>query len=173
MKNWQLNLSQKLKRNVIGGGLAVTVMLGNSLGRAAETESSVQEMTDLVVTVSRKGESAAEISSNVTVIDSDYIELSPATDLGDLLAEAGVGHIHKYPGTLTSIGLRGFRTDSHGNDLDSHVLILINGRRAGTGNVAKILTDNIERGEILRGGGIGAVWFGCRRRRRQRHYQKR
>ena len=40
---------------------------------------------------------------------------------------------------------------SYGNDLEGYVLILLNGRRAGTGNAAKIMTKNIERIEILRG----------------------
>lgn len=78
--------------------------------------------------------------------------------MGDLFAEKGIGHIQKYPGNLTSIGIRGFRTDTHGNDLQGHVLVLLDGRRAGTGNMAKILTKNVERIEIIRG--PGAVQYG-------------
>ena len=59
--------------------------------------------------------------------------------------------IREYPNSLVSVQVRGFQTETHGNDLSSYVLILINGRRAGTGNIAKILTDNVERVEIIRG----------------------
>lgn len=109
------------------------------------------QMDEVVVTAGRIKEPVKAIVSNVTIIDEEEISLSPATDLGDLLAQKGIGYIKKYPGNLTSIGIRGFRTESHGNDLKGHVLILLNGRRAGTGNAAKIMTENVERIEIIRG----------------------
>ncbi|WLE96197.1 MAG: TonB-dependent receptor [Candidatus Electrothrix communis] len=115
-------------------------------------------MDEVVVTAARTSESKKEVSANVTVIDREEIEQSGASNVGDLLTEKAIGHLHKYPGGLTSIGIRGFRTDSHGNDLQGHVLILLDGRRAGTGNVAKLLTGNVERIEIVRG--AGAVQYG-------------
>lgn len=117
-----------------------------------------QQMDEIVVSASRIEENISELASNMTVIDADEIRQSAADNLGDLLAEKGIGHIQKYPGNLTSIGIRGFRTDTHGNDLLGHVLILLNGRRAGTGNAAKIMTKNIERIEIIRG--PAAVQYG-------------
>ncbi len=108
-------------------------------------------LKEVVVTASRAKETKRDVTSNVTIITSREIALSPATNVGDLLAEKGIGHIQKYPGGLTSIGIRGFRTETHGNDLMGHVLILVDGRRAGTGNVAKILTKNVEHIEIIRG----------------------
>ncbi len=113
---------------------------------------------EMVVTASRVNEKKREVTSNVTIITQKEIKISPARDLGELLAEKGIGHIHKSPGTLTSVGIRGFRTDTTGNDLQGHVLVLLDGRRAGTGNVAKILTKNIERIEIIRG--PGSVQYG-------------
>ena len=108
-------------------------------------------LEQVVVTASRVKEKKKEVTANVTVIEEEEISHSSAKDLGELLAEKGVGHVQKYPGTLTSVGIRAFRTETHGNDLESHVLVLIDGRRAGTGNLAKILTKNVERIEILRG----------------------
>jgi len=130
-----------------GGGLA-----------AVHGQAALPTMDEVVVTASRVPEAAKETTGYVTVITAREIQASPAANLGDLLAEKGIGHVHRYPGALTSIGIRGFRTDTHGNDLNSHVLILLNGRRAGTGNLAKILTANIERVEIIRG--PGAVQYG-------------
>ena len=115
-------------------------------------------MDEVVVTAARTAEPKREVSANVTVIDREAIEQSGASDVGDLLAKKSIGHIHKYPNNLTSVGLRGFRTDTHGNDLQGHVLVLLDGRRAGTGNVAKLLTGNVERIEIIRG--PGAVQYG-------------
>ncbi len=120
--------------------------------------ASTLSMQPVVVTAGRVEETKKEITSYVTVIDRAYIRNSAALDLGELLAEKGIGHIQKYPGALTAVGIRGFRTDTHGNDLRSHVLVLLNGHRAGTGNLAKIPTKNIERIEILRG--PAAVQYG-------------
>ena len=113
---------------------------------------------EVVVTASRLEELKKEVTTNVTVITRKQIEDSPAQDLGELLAEQSIGHIQKYPGALTSVGIRGFRSDTHGNDLRGKILILIDGRRAGTGNLAKLMTDNVERIEIIRG--PGAVQYG-------------
>ncbi len=108
------------------------------------------DMNDMVVTAGRVPEPKKVIPANVTVIDEVSIRESTAVDLGELLAQNGLD-VRQYPGTLTTIGIRGFRTDSHGNDLKGQVLILLDGRRAGTGNAAKIMTKNVERVEIIRG----------------------
>jgi vitamin B12 transporter len=118
-------------------------------GEAARGARSTIE--DVVVTASRVEEQVTDLTSDITVIDEQEIEMSAATDIGDLLVEKGIGHIQKYPGLSTSIGIRGFRTDTTGNDLAGKVLILLNGRRAGTGDLSKIATDNVERVEIIRG----------------------
>ena len=99
-------------------------------------------LDEVVVTAGRVEEKKKHVSANITTITAEDIKQSPARNLGELLAERSIGHIQRYPGANTSIGIRGFRTDSHGNDLKAHVLILINGRRAGTGNLAKILAKN-------------------------------
>ncbi|MGM0681480.1 MAG: TonB-dependent receptor, partial [Thermodesulfobacteriota bacterium] len=107
-------------------------------------------MDEIVVTASKVKEVKKEVTTNIVVIKEKEINLSSADNLGDLFAEKGIGHIHKRPGCDTRIGIRGFRTDT-GSNLKGRVLILLNGRKAGTGNVAKIMTKNIERIEIIRG----------------------
>ncbi|MBW1794941.1 MAG: TonB-dependent receptor [Deltaproteobacteria bacterium] len=130
-----------------------SLLILSSVNRALAQNGNegIPELEEMVVTAGRVEEKKKEITSNVTIIDEEEIKISSATSLGDLLAEKGIGHIHKYTGTLTSIGIRGFRTETHGNDLMGHVLILLNGRRAGTGNASKIMTKNIEKIEIIRG----------------------
>ena len=124
---------------------------------AAEAPKTTM-MDEVVVTASRGEESLKTVSANATILSREDIEQSSASNIGDLLAEQGLGYIKKYPGSLTSVGLRGFKTDTHGNDLQGHVLVLLDGRRAGTGNLAKILTKNVERVEVIRG--PGAVQYG-------------
>ena len=117
----------------------------------AQERSDTVTMEEVVVTAGRVEEKKKEITSNITIIDEEEIKNSSARDLGELLTEKAIGHSHRYPGALNSVGIRGFRTETHGNDLEGRVLILVNGRRAGTGNTAKISTKNIERVEIIRG----------------------
>ena len=141
-----------MKQNIVGAIFLSLLLSGISWAETAKTEPQYQsEMDTLVVTAGRVKEQKKEIAASVTVVDDYEIKISSARDLGELLAEKGIGSINKYPGSLTTLGIRGFRTDTLGNDLKGHVLILLNGRRAGTGNVAKILTKNIERIEIIRG----------------------
>ena len=124
----------------------------------AQERKSVQPLDELVVTASRINKPLSQISSNFTIITRQDIEMSASRTVGGLFEEVNIGHIQKYPGASISIGIRGFRTDTHGNDLQSHVLVLLDGRRAGTGNLAKLLTRNVERIEIIRG--PGAVQYG-------------
>ena len=118
---------------------------------AAVADNDTLSMDEMVVTAGRLPESKREVTSNITVVNAEEITNSPARDLGELLAEENIGTVRQQPGSLTTIGIRGFRTESHGNDLQGKVLILLNGRRAGTGNAAHIATENIERVEIVRG----------------------
>ncbi|MFP4445686.1 MAG: TonB-dependent receptor plug domain-containing protein [Desulfosudaceae bacterium] len=108
------------------------------------------QMRPVVVTAGRVAEDRAEVPTNITVVDKNEIQQSAAEDLRDLLAGQGF-MTREYPNSTSSVSIRGFRTDTHGNDLASHVLILINGRRAGTGNLEKISLGNVERVEIIRG----------------------
>lgn len=144
---------RKLYPFILGVPLLVTFP-----GRAFCDTGQPSVMDEVVVSASRFEEKAKEVSSNVGIIGRAEIERSPSTNLAELLAEKGIGHIQKYPGSLGAIGIRGFRTDTHGNDLQGHVLILLDGRRAGTGNAVKILNKNIERVEVIRG--PGAVQYG-------------
>ncbi len=114
-------------------------------------DSYITTMEETVVTAGRVEEKKKEITSNITVIDEEEIKKSSATNLGDLLIQKGIGHSHKYPGGLTPIGIRGFRSETHGIDLEGYVIILLDGHRISTGNAAKIMTKNIERVEIMRG----------------------
>lgn len=134
------------------------IAVSGEIGFAQVSPTTPLMMDEVVVTASRIEESKREVTANLSVISTENIAQSPSRDLGELLTEYGLGHIHKYPGALTSIGIRGFRTDSHGNDLQGKVLILLDGRRAGSGNAVKIQTKNIERVEIIRG--PGAVQYG-------------
>ncbi len=115
-------------------------------------------MDEVVITAGRVVEKVKDQTVSVTIINAEEIAASPARDLGDLLAEKGIGYIQKNPGALTTVAIRGFRTNAQTSDLLGYSLVLLNGRRAGTGNMAMIMTRDVERIEIIRG--PGSVQYG-------------
>jgi vitamin B12 transporter len=137
--------------------LPLPVRADDALGPAGDRKDEPVKLDTVVVTAGRVAENKADIPTHITVVTEEQIERSSARDLGGLLAEQGF-MVREYPNSLISVNVRGFQTETHGNDLDSHVLVLINGRRAGTGNLAKIMVDNVERVEIIRG--PGSVQYG-------------
>ena len=142
------------------GVAAVLAWAGIAWADGAQTteKKHPQRLPEVVVTSGRVSEIKQEVTANVTVVDEEEIRRSSADTLGGILAEQATGPIRRYPGALTSIGLRGVRTETHGNDLRGHVLVLLDGRRIGTGNAARIPARNIERIEIVRG--PAAVQYG-------------
>ncbi len=138
------------------GVLLGLVVCGSAF--AAEPELMSAVMDEVVVTAGRVVEKVQDQTVSVTIINAEEIAASPARDLGDLLAEKGIGYIQKNPGALTTVAIRGFRTNAQTSDLLGYSLVLLNGRRAGTGNMAMILTRDVERIEIVRG--PGAVQYG-------------
>ncbi|NTU41875.1 MAG: TonB-dependent receptor [Nitrospirales bacterium] len=137
---------------------AFAYCLISSFSSPAVAEDSSAYLDEVVVTATKIEESRKDVPASVQVITQEDIKNSTALNAGDLIAEAGLGHVHKYTGALTSrIGLRGLTTDLL-NDLNSRVLILVNSHRAGTVNLAKIPAEDIERIEIVKG--PGSVLYG-------------
>jgi len=128
-----------------------------------EQESTAAKSADatldqMVVTATRVLEKTLDIPASVQVITQEDIKNSPARDAGELMAEAGIGHVTKYNGALTgNIEIRGLSTDLF-TESNSRVLLLVNGNRAGTTNMAKIPAGEIERIEIVKG--PGSVLYG-------------
>jgi len=114
------------------------------------------KLEEIVVTATRIEELKKDVPYSVQIIKQEEIKTSTAKNLGDLIIESAIGHISKDPGQLTTFYLRGF-----GGGLDptsARNLILINGFRTATINLAQITVDDIERIEILKG--PGSVLYG-------------
>lgn len=112
----------------------------------------VGPLSEIVVTASAEAAPARQLPVSIQVIDEDTIEKSGAATLDKVLEKVLPGQLHKYPGNSVAVRLRGFRSNtSSGVDLGDQVLLLIDGHRAGTGNVALIPVGNVERVEVVRG----------------------
>ena len=118
---------------------------------ASAQEAPVAALGELVVTATRRPEPRSSIAGTVQVVDEETIRRSPTQSVTDLLAEQGVGFFSEWTPAQTSINIRGGATDGQGRDFRSQVLVLVNGRRAGTANLSKLSPADIERIEIVRG----------------------
>lgn len=116
----------------------------------SQSLSQEQQLEEIVVTATRVEEPIRDVPYSVQIISREEIKTSVAKDAGDLIVESAVGHVSKQPGELTTFYLRG-----HGisglSPLDSRTLLLINGLRTATANIAMIPIDDIERVEIIKG----------------------
>jgi vitamin B12 transporter len=128
---------------------AALLLSGTAL--AQEVRLPITLLDDVVVTASRRPESRSTLTGTVQVIDGEAIRRSPARNVTDLLAESGVGFFSEWTPAQTSINIRGRASDGQGRDFRSQVLVLVNGRRAGTANLSKLSPSEIERVEIIRG----------------------
>ncbi|MDW8094605.1 MAG: hypothetical protein RMI63_06260 [Caldimicrobium sp.] len=129
---WEMGLM-----GIIRGVLMLLILL--IIKATVFAKEVFEPLHEIVVTTSRIEEPKSEVSSFVQTLSKDAIELSFANDVGNLMLRAGLGHVHKYPGFLTSrIAVRGLTTDLF--DLHkSRVLVLIDGVLAGTVNLKKFL----------------------------------
>jgi len=106
----------------------------------------------IVVTPSRTGESAADVSRQVDVITSKEIGDSGAQDLAEVLTGLTSVNISNYggPGASKNIRMRGSTA--------AQVLVLLDGRpinnpRDGEVNLSDIPLDNIDKVEVMHGPG--------------------
>jgi vitamin B12 transporter len=109
-----------------------------------------------VVTANRLQERAREVSSNVTVINEADIKASTASTVADVLVQQGFYVV--TTGDSSSVQIRGYGSWSMANEYENTVLILLNGRRTGSSNLALANLANVERIEIIRG--PSAVQYG-------------
>lgn len=129
-------------------------------GGTAYAAAPDQVLPKVVVTAGRIEEKATSVTQNVTVIPAEEILKNQHQDIGGLLRQYGLQvDSTSANASFSQIGIRGLRTNLFGDELQSPVLILIDGRRTGTSNISMIPMVNVERIEILRG--AGAVQYGA------------
>lgn len=145
-------------RHLLLAGSALAVLAAPGLTPAAAQGSAPEvrlppmaTLDDLVVTATRRPEPRSSLAGTVQVIDEATIRASTAQNLTDLLAENAVGFFSEWTPAQTSINIRGGASDGQGRDFRSQVLVLVNGRRAGTANLSKLSPAEVARIEVIRG----------------------
>lgn len=134
---------RKMKKVLLAGIALATIA---TPAWAEDQEINKEEM---VVTATRSEESIRQIPAKIEVIGRQEIELTSGNTLTEQLKKSSSISVIEYPGALAGIGIRGFRPEFSG--ITKHSLILVNGRPSGTTNLATLLTDNVERIEVLKG----------------------
>jgi vitamin B12 transporter len=104
----------------------------------------------VVVSATRFSDTLRDLPISPVVIDEETIARHPNTDLGDLLEEAGVLVDRQYY-LGGQVVIRGLTANISGSDVQSEVLMLLNGHRIGLGSMLRFPSKNIERIEIIRG----------------------
>ncbi|MDO9499363.1 TonB-dependent receptor [Falsiroseomonas sp.] len=145
-------------RQLLLAGSALVVLAAPGLTPAAAQGGPsnvrlppVTTLDELVVTATRRPEPRSTLAGTVQVIDEATIRASTAQNLTDLLAENAVGFFSEWTPAQTSINIRGGSSDGQGRDFRSQVLVLVNGRRAGTANLSKLSPAEVARIEVIRG----------------------
>ncbi len=125
------------------------------------TVYSASSLEPVIITASRIDQETRTLPSNTTIITADDIKKSTARTIQELLSQqAGIRARHLYGNNAAraSIDIRGF-----GATATSNTLILLDGRRLNdidlsAVDLSAIPLHNIERIEIIRGG--GSVLYG-------------
>lgn len=107
------------------------------------------QLAPVTVTGRRAEASAAETPQKIDVVDKEDIEKTVSHDLTDLLKKNTGVDVIQYPGVLSGVGIRGFRPEFSG--INKRSLLLIDGRPAGATNLGTIMSNNVERVEVLKG----------------------
>ncbi len=117
---------------------------------ADETVATV--LPEVVVTGTLAPTLVKNLPATVQVIGTEEIERSGAKHLGDIFERLIPGYFLAQPGAFQSFGMRGFNSSKEtGISISDHVLILIDGNKAGIGNPSFFVLGNVERIEIVRG----------------------
>lgn len=120
-----------------------------ALAQEKNTDSLRNSLDEVVVTSQRTEVKRKDVPRSMTIINKAAIALTPSQEVTDLLKKNAAVSIIQYPGLSAGVGIRGFRPQFSG--LNQRSLLLVDGRPAGTVNIATINPSDIERIEILKG----------------------
>jgi len=121
-----------------------------SLGAAADLLDStkVYPIQEVTVHASRMERKLKDLPQKVEIVSQSLIKSLPCENLAEVLKRTTNLDIVQYPGLSAAVGMRGFSPSAHSR---SYTLLLIDGKPAGTTNLAAIDLNNVEQIEIVKG----------------------
>ncbi|MDR3152753.1 MAG: TonB-dependent receptor plug domain-containing protein, partial [Deltaproteobacteria bacterium] len=118
---------------------------------AAQDDRQASALDPVVVTMAPEGEPRHKSTATVMVIDQEQIRAANAASMTDLVSAAAGAFLSEWTPGQTSVNIRGGAGDGQGRDFRSQIMVLMNGRRAGTTNLSKLSPSDVQRVEIMRG----------------------
>ena len=141
------------RERVLLAAFAILFLMDKTVsGAAGESDGSVKEVKQVIVSASRVEEDASRIANDIVIITEEEIKAQNVTSVIDALRMVPEIHIvqNGVYGGVSSVYLRGVST--------GQTLVMINGMKVfdpmstdASFDAAHITTDNIERIEILKG----------------------
>ena len=132
--------------------LGTVLLAGTARGAQAQVLADSlrrQNLNEVVVTANRAATPRNQVPQQIQVISQKDIQQTPAAEFTDVLKKNASVDIVQYPGLLAGVGIRGFRPQTDG--LNQRTLLLVDGRPAGTSNLATLDLSSVERVEVLKG----------------------
>ena len=133
---------------LLGAGLVAGTVHGAQAQALADTLKR-QNLNEVVVTATRSATERRKVPQQVQFISQQDIQATPNQEFTDVLKKNASVDIIQYPGLLAGVGIRGFRPQTSG--LNQRALLLVDGRPAGTSNLATLDLGSVERVEVLKG----------------------
>lgn len=135
------------KNKALTGAVALMLFSFGLKAQNPYMENSL-DLDEVVISSSRMGTSLKKMPQKVEVITENDIKGIPVNNVADLLKTLANVDVLQYPGANASIGMRGFKPSS---TLRGYTLLLIDGKPAGTTNIATIPTAFVEKIEVIKG----------------------
>lgn len=136
---------------LLGGGAEAQVQTGAEGGNPFLGEP-VPLVTVIVHASADPGADLRQTPQTVRLYGQDVIQTIQPKNVADLLVQNGSGFSQTFSPVHTIFSLRGATNGTgQGWDDGSEVTVLVNGRPAGTANLGKLSTYDVERVEVLRG----------------------
>lgn len=130
--------------------IGAALICSPALAQEKKTDSvKTNSLDEVVVTSLRSETKRRNVPQSMTVITKSAMALTPSGEVTDLLKKNAAVNIIQYAGLSAGVGIRGFRPQFSG--LNQRSLLLVDGRPAGTVNIATINPADIERIEVLKG----------------------
>ncbi|WP_324673805.1 TonB-dependent receptor [Hymenobacter sp. GOD-10R] len=149
---------KRLRRHHTATRIEIKLMLGTVLlvgtlqGAQAQVLADTlnrQRLGEVVVTATRSGAERAKLPQQIQVITQKDLRATPYQEFTDVLKKNASVDVIQYPGLLAGVGIRGFRPQSSG--LNQRALLLVDGRPAGTTNLATLDLGSVQQIEVLKG----------------------
>ncbi|MDR2456282.1 MAG: TonB-dependent receptor [Deltaproteobacteria bacterium] len=141
--------------------MALAALFGlASILAAGPLRAQEESLETIIITEGRIPQALSEITKSVDVATGEEIRGSGASNLADYMGRLGF-QVRSARGANygeETITIRGLSTSVFGTDINTDILVLIDGRRTGSDSLSLIDLNMIDRVEVIRG--PGAVQYG-------------